>query len=662
MVLFAAGFAAAQPVESEINPTSVFDRPGLADRQREITALLQIGRHDEARARLEPLLNAHPDVESLHFTQGLVFLVSGDSEASIDAFETAWKMGDRQLRKLTTSAQLEALFEDPRIAALLADVDPELTPPEPADAIDGIAEVTAGNTVWDSARDRLVSRVTLPDRLRSKPVMKGNSPTARKLRSLLRKGRSAGLAGVLYDNRDRGHGRMRLGKFPQIASVAYSEAAQARSLDYGLNTEIFLDAITIGNSSTALVGKQWRSQGRFGLTQPSYPTKLYQSYRANQIYLFPEHRDHDPVREGGQGDVYPANTPYMLFSQGSSRSELRMLDAVAVILAALPPGTRSKLQQEGLLAPMVQQIFRHGQSGILTTEDYLSPRAHPSVFDADASELERMIDLAQEIEPEDIPPIVLLNVISEAQNVSPFAKGVSEHLFTTPSAIARVHRSLDQTRKMEIGAEATRDPNGRALSFRWVLLRGDPSKVRIVPKGKNESIADVEIDWHDRFEELGIEAQRVDIGVFAFNGVHWSAPAFLSVSFPPNQRRDYDAEGRLVEIDYRDPSLETRYADPLLFVDRDWRDRFGFDAQGRRIGWTRTRSGVETQFTRHGLKIIERDAIGRPLIAEFVDYSLERSDSGNPRSVEIALGQRAEYRYKSDQETLGEPILIQTGQ
>ncbi|MEM8792008.1 MAG: bacterial transcriptional activator domain-containing protein [Pseudomonadota bacterium] len=652
---------AAETAEPDPAPTHVFQRPTIAAIEREILILLQIGARDRAAARLDATLAKHPDVEGLHFLKGLHLAVSGERDAAVDSLTTAWRMGDRQLRPLQSQEQFAWIFEDPAIITLLAEEDLPFTPPDPVGATQGTALVEADGTAWNPAIQRLVSPFALPGRLDTKPVMTGPSAIARRLRQLVISGKAAGLAGVFYDNRDRGHGPMRTAKFPQLTSIAYDAEAQARGLDYGLNTQITFEGITFGNSSTAITGQQWRSQGRFALTQPLGPMLAAQSYRLNQIYLFPEHRDHDQGGRTGRGDLYPANTPFMLFSQGSSGSERRMLDAIAIILAALPRDTRALLEEEGLIAPAVQQIFRRGQVGIGSDADYLSPRAHPTVFDSKNASLERMIDLAQAMRADQIPPAVVLDVVAESRNPAPFADGTNEGLFTTPFAIARIHRSLERTRQMTVSAGRTEDPNGLPLTFEWVVLRGLPDRVRITPRGTQNETAQIEIDWHPRFEAAsppGMPTQRVDIGVFAHNGHQWSAPSFISVSFPPRQQRTYNGEGRLVEIDYRDPALRELYADPLLFVERDWTDRFIYTDDGRSAGWVRGRGGQETGFTRHGLKIIERDAQGRPAIAEFVTYPIDRSKAARPRVVETPTGQQARYEYKSEEDLLGEPVLI----
>ena len=52
---------------------------------------------------------------------------------------------------------------------------------------------------------------------------------------------------------------------------------------------------------------------------PRYREFLYKLYRGGNLFVFPEHRDHDPGENGvgGFGDLYPANTPYVVISQGN---------------------------------------------------------------------------------------------------------------------------------------------------------------------------------------------------------------------------------------------------------------------------------------------------------------------------------------------------------
>ena len=170
---------------------------------------------------------------------------------------------------------------------------------------------------------------------------------------------------------------------------------------------MLFDAPTLGNSSTALTGGPWwRSQPRLALTggDGSGPYRLFQNYAAGQTYIYPEHRDHDPEF----GDLIPANTPYMLISQGSSGSDRPHMEAVAMIMAAFRPDTKAVLIENGLMASTIQMVWRRSQATVLSREAYFSGLAHPSVFDRKVINLARMVALANAIEPGDVPPMVQL--------------------------------------------------------------------------------------------------------------------------------------------------------------------------------------------------------------------------------------------------------------
>src|SRR5204863_8237323 len=94
------------------------------------------------------------------------------------------------------------------------------------------------------------------------------------------------------------------------------------------------DHVTFGNSSTSAPAHLGGSNPRTAYTSARGLDMLYKQYRGNNLYIYPEHRDHDPgpprrmgenkkqsdhdaghngrgvVRgEEGYGDLYPTNTP-----------------------------------------------------------------------------------------------------------------------------------------------------------------------------------------------------------------------------------------------------------------------------------------------------------------------------------------------------------------
>src|SRR5262249_25022713 len=97
------------------------------------------------------------------------------------------------------------------------------------------------------------------------------------------------------------------------------------------------------------------------------------------------------------------------------------------------------------------------------------------------------------------------------------------------------------------------DLNRRPLSFSWVVLRGDNNKIAINPRNKDKSIAEIIVPYHSRrpiAPGSSLESNRVDIGVFVHNGIHYSAPGFVTFFTLDNEARTYDRQGRIVEIGY----------------------------------------------------------------------------------------------------------------
>ena len=423
---------------------------------------------------------------------------------------------------------------------------------------DGKAQVRAENTVTLVPSERRRVRLVFPD---SEAPILGETQTGAAeglLRRLYATGLAAGNHGDLYENRDRGHSALPEDAFPQLARVAYGEKLRAARVDYGAALGLIFDAPLIGNSSTAVTtGAFWRSLPRLMLTQDDGPARLFENYVAGQIHVYPEHRDHDPEL----GDLLPANTPYYLISQGSSGSDARHLQALAMILAALRPDTKALLRETGLIAPTVQMIYRRAR--VPSREAYLSGAAHPSVFNAEGLVPGRMVSLANSIVPDAVPPVVRLEVIEEG-----WAK--SERFFDTPSAISRVWRDKAFRREMVVSAEETRDPNRRELTFSWVILRGDPTRIVIAPLDEHGKRARIIVSWQAPRAVPGrkdILSSRVDIGVFAHNGVFDSAPAFISVLLPRHERRAYelgrDGNWQLVQPDLVTP--DRVYVDPSIF-------------------------------------------------------------------------------------------------
>jgi len=446
------------------------------------------------------------------------------------------------------------------------------------------------------------SGLELPEPDASVPLIgpKNTQNGARLLRIFKGQGAINGFRGVLYDNRDRGHSTLKPDLYPRLTHLKYSSDLAASGLDFGLAGRILLPAVVLGNSSSAMTGGPApRSLPRLAMTSAAWRAITPVLYANNQIYVYPEHRDHDAE------DRFPVNWPYMIVSQGSSGSDQRFLNAVALTLAVLPRDTFEFLREKRLIAPTVQMILRRNLATVSTRADYLSGLAHPAAFDGRLVRTGQMVAQAAELRPEDIPPLVRLRVIKEDFSAAAGLAGLDERLMDTPAAIGRLWRGFAGERELMVTAEDTSAPNERPLTFEWRLLRGDPRRVWIEPQGPDGRTARIRIAWHDPWTEpvprgkthMERRVSRVDIGVFANNGVHDSAPALISIDFPEHQIRQYttdkDGKIRLISIDY-DAEGRGAYFDPLLYWSAAWTDTARYDSSRTLVGWTRRTTNTDT--------------------------------------------------------------------
>ena len=370
-------------------------------------------------------------------------------------------------------------------------------------------------------------------------------------------GTAAGNIGDYYDNRDHRHSLLNLKRYPQVKPVAYTAEEHDRKEDFGGAHKI-VPHLTLGNSSTSGPPEGTGSNARSRYyTSAKGMDFLYQQYRQNNLYVYPSHRDHVAGHNGrgGYGDLYPTLTPYLIISSGSSYNDLPFLNACFATLAAFPPDVKDKLKKTGLIMPTLQRIFRQSNVNVQSRNKYLSPIAHPSVFLKENLNPIAMVHAAHKMRLHSIPPLVQLEVIEEQEAVNGrdyFEASLTPKLADTPCVIARIHRRYARTLRLVVSAEGSFDVHQRPLSFHWILLRGDKKKVRIHPR-QGGSQAELEIDYQPRqviTTGQGMASNRVDIGLFADNGEQLSAPGFVTVYTLDNEFRNYDKQGRILEIYY----------------------------------------------------------------------------------------------------------------
>jgi len=199
----------------------------------------------------------------------------------------------------------------------------------------------------------------------------------------------------------------------------------------------------------------------------------------------------------------------------------------------------------------------------------------------------------------------------------------TERLYDTPVSIARLWRGYSYTKTMTVSAEGSYDVNHLPLTYRWVVLRGDPSHVRITSLNDSQSRVQIDLDYHSEtwipdviHPDQVRSTNLVVVGAFVNNGYYWSAPGMITSYTFPNERRLYDpATHQLREVNYEDRL-------PTQTYDKSWnRDVFHYDSSGVLQGLTRSAGLVVNQFTADGYLVTAKDNSGRVTQVQSVQYA-----------------------------------------
>jgi hypothetical protein len=409
------------------------------------------------------------------------------------------------------------------------------------------------------------------DDVRNKPITTDRGELGKLLIRWYKEGTSAGNVGDWYDNRDGEHSPLDLRPYPQLRKVTYTDADVKARRHWALQPRV-LPHVVFGNSSTSAPPQMSGSNVRTYYCSPDGLAILASHYTHNNLYIYPEHRDHDPGHNGvgdGYGDLYPTNTPYLITSQGSSGSDQPFMRALPFTLAAFRPEVKKKLVEAGLLMPTVQMILRSTNKHLSSPKEYLTGKAHPTVFEGSWVDPLAMVKLAHGITADRIPPLVKLSVIEERKAVAGKdyfePPGYTEQHSDTVSVIARIWRGRNRQRRLLVSAEESLDVNKKPLTFTWVILRGDEKRIQIRPRNKAGSVAEIVVAYHERrpiTPGSPMESNRVDIGVFAHNGSYYSAPGFITFYSLDCEGRTYDEKGRPVEIGHGMGEAEWKLTEP----------------------------------------------------------------------------------------------------
>jgi hypothetical protein len=190
---------------------------------------------------------------------------------------------------------------------------------------------------------------------------------------------------------------------------------------------------------------------------------------------------------------------------------------------------------------------------------------------------------------------------------------------------------------MVVSAEESRDLNGLALKFHWVVLQGNAQAITIKPLNEQGSRAEITVPYFTRFPiapGAAMESNRVDIGAFAHNGTYYSAPAFVSLLTLDGEKRVYNEKKLLESLDTADPAVAGNYVDPVVATLGRWRDEFHYNDQNQLLGWTRIRDKERQEFAANGALVTKRDELGRPLEAHVVAYVARSTQPGQAPQLE----------------------------
>ncbi len=182
----------------------------------------------------------------------------------------------------------------------------------------------------------------------AQPVTTRTDDVAKQLNEWFVNGTAAGLKAITYENRDGQHSPLNTAQYPLLQVFKGTET------DKGAATQV-RNTPTLGNCSMASGADQLGCLPRLYMMDPGGNRFLAQQYLSNNLFIYPEHQDHDI---GGYGDRLPLNTPCLLISQGSSFTDQPFLQA---LVAQLFQRRAARIEAQGLVDGLLRRADRRHQ-------------------------------------------------------------------------------------------------------------------------------------------------------------------------------------------------------------------------------------------------------------------------------------------------------------
>ena len=426
-------------------------------------------------------------------------------DAALDALDKAVSDGFRDVKTIENDNDLKRISSNLRFQEILQKARDTADLPVPGRPRPAKARLTQGtrlvltarNLLWDFDRGiytALFSFLRGNGESAEARAAQYAGPAPELLKTWLADGTAAGNGGDIYINRDRDHSRIKIADFPLLSELRFEAEAKKKNVDKAIPNTLYPGSAVVGNASLAIVTtNETCSLVRHATGSPAEMLSLQQCYADNQFWVFPAHKDYDPATGL---DLFMGVTPSALMSVGSSGSDRYFVRAALAASAAFSAETKQSLIASKLFAPAMQWLFRRTRKGVASDSDYLSAKAHPTAFDRQSLDVERMVRLAHSLKPHDIPPAAL-----------PFSAFV-------PVSAMDLERELD-FRFSVFPADI------KNVSFTWRVVHGDEKRVKIIP-GEDGKVH-LSVDCREL-------AGRIDVACFAKTATSgWGAPSFICI-------------------------------------------------------------------------------------------------------------------------------------
>lgn len=646
---------------------SVFEMPFRAEKHEQLRQQMIRAMREGNTQQMEQICREGckllPEDQTWRYNLACALAYRENKDEAFEALNQAIELGFNDRKSIVEDNDLKQLHGDPRFQLMLKKADKlRNSPPKKQDGarpqiiFPGTdAMVSTSNTIWnfDLSAFQVLFDFQRPKSITPQSLASAyQGPLKEEMVKWLKEGTASANIGDFYENRDRGHSSLKVSDYPGMTRIIFSEEAKKYQADIAL-PNFYFPVPVLGNCSMSVTeGPYWRSLPRMIQSEPSKARTCSQLFLNNQLWFFPEHKDYDPQT----GDLYPANLPCYVISQGSSYSDKPFMQAFAASMAAFQPKVKEYLVRTRRLAPTLQMLFRSTQRHVKTPHDYLRGKTHPAVFNQLDLDTERMIRKAHALTIEQVPPIPILRMVKE-DHPQPYVDYFdlrTEPLFESPLCLARVMRGVARTRTYRMKVFALGVPKRQKISYTWRLLQGDPTKVEIKTVTKTGDEVEVTVAHHTPFIASARKTSRVDVACFIkTEKSEYSIPAILSVYSIPSEIRVYREDGQIQSVDYSNPSH--LYLDPAISMQKDWKDFYEYSSKGQKIGWIRKRPSGTTQYTWAGHKVLSKDAKGRPLKARQVAYLPKTNGSADlpPILSEVDVQKTFTYRYANDEDQVG---------